>query len=108
MPRTVIFVTHSIAGNGGGNCTDFPCAPLGLKMISLDLAAFIHKLSSAHAWMCFSSSSRVSSLAAGTTRYVSSAYFKTVLPLCTGRKLTAMMAQEAGPSAEPWSRQNYW
>jgi len=90
-PKSRQLGNSSIFGNGGGNYSDLALAPRGLKMISLDLATFILRLlSSAHAWMCFNSSALVSSLAAGTTKYVSSAYLMMTLPVCRGYKSAAV------------------
>ena len=65
-------------------CTGLPRSPLEQNTSSLIFVQFNLRLfAAAQSYTCTSSELHVISLAAGTMRYVSSAYFRILLPLCT-------------------------
>ena len=73
-----------------------------LMIIYFDFAQFSFRLFvAAHSSMCAISAKHDLVLAAGTTRYVSSAYLKIRFADVTGCKSAAVTTYDAGPSAEP-------
>jgi len=101
-PRAVREFTHLMSGSMAGNWMDLSHAVLALKIISWDLERFNFRLFvNAQRWMCFNSFRQLSVLAAGMTRYVSSANLMT-LPGWRGSRSAAVTMNEAGPRDEPW------
>jgi len=76
---------------------------LSVITISTVLERFSARLFSLpHLSMLSNSSGRLSTLLAGTMRYVSSAYLASRLPSLIGVRSAALTTKLAGPTAEPW------
>ena len=100
LPRTLALLTRSMFGHGGGGWADrWPqfSRLIALQISSFDFARFSLRLFlDAQVSTLDISSSREPELAAGTTRYVSSANFKMRFPGIFGWRSEAVTMNEAG------------
>jgi len=101
-PRMRILLTCSMSRHGAGGLANFPRLPRALITISFVFPQFnVSLFCTAQSPICSISLHRLLEFAAGTSRYVSSAYLNMRFPVVHGCRSAAVTTYSAGPSPEP-------